>query len=527
MPRLVLPLLALVAGACAPKLPPRAVADPTSLQWSERVDWEEVGPETTGALANYLRVDTINKPGNERDGALYLGALLDRDGIAWELQELPDLGENRANLIARLPAKNPVEPPLCLLSHIDVVPAESASWPDVGQPLSGNIIDGELYGRGALDMKSVGIVQLQAMALLSRLDAPLRRDVILLAVSDEELDNVGMLRLVEEHWDELQCGHVINEGALGVQDALFEGQTVHAISVGEKGVFWVEMVAEGPPGHGSTPLEGEAIQRLRAALDAIDDIKQKPEWHPMMLGLLGEVGRHKGGFLGFVMRRPFLVRTLARGTLMGNPLTRASLTTTVHLTGLDGIEQVNVVPGKARATFDVRTQPGVTGDQVMAELQEATAHVKGISFRVLSDFPANVSEWEGDPVYDAIAGHALEGRPDSVAGPFLSVGFTDSIFARPMGARAYGYAPFVLDEELLATMHGDAERIPVAALQEGARRMFGIVVQSAVDLEAPVPTTIEGARPVPVHSEVLAPPERTTPESAQADPGPDAGTSEP
>jgi acetylornithine deacetylase/succinyl-diaminopimelate desuccinylase-like protein len=457
---------------------------PVSRQWSALVDWAAAGEETVQLLSAYLQVDTVNPPGNETRGARWLGAALDRDGIPWTIYEFaPD----RGSIVARLRADNPTELPLCLLSHIDVVTSHADRWPADKGPLSGVVDpDGFLWGRGALDMKGMGVLELHAMSLLARLKAPLRRDVVLVAVADEEVDNQGMRQLVDHHWSDLNCGHILNEGALGVSDALFDGQTVHAVSVGEKGALWVEMVAEGEPGHGSTPRGDSALDRLRAAMDEVADLEAEPNFHPMMLELLARAGDQHGGASGFVMQRPGLVRSLARGTLMENPLTRASMTTTVHLTGLGGAEAFNVVPPKVSAFYDIRLQPGTDGDEVVHRLRRATAEIPGISFVVHQDFDGAVSEWEGDPVYGAIVAHALDGREGHVAGPFLSVGYTDSIFGRHAGARAYGYVPLVVDADLLATMHGDAERVPVSELKEGVRRMFGMLVEAAVRLDAPV-----------------------------------------
>jgi acetylornithine deacetylase/succinyl-diaminopimelate desuccinylase-like protein len=488
-------LVALTAPACAPKLPPHPPVPDHVRAWQATIDWDEAGAEAVDLLAAYLRVDTSNPPGNETDGARWLGAALDRDGIPWTLHEF---APGRGSIVARLSAQAPTEAPLCLLSHIDVVPAHAEEWSGEHGPFSGTIdADGMLWGRGALDMKALGALELHALTLLARSAAPLRRDVILIAVSDEEVDNQGMLQITGELWPELRCGHVLNEGAYGVRDALVEGQTVHAISVGEKGVAWVEVIARGEPGHGSTPLPDTAIERLRRAIDAIDRRRASPEWHPMMMELLGRVGAHGGGATGFVLSRPALVKSAARGKLMSNPLTRASLTTTFNLTGLRGAEGFNVVPHKAVAAYDIRLLPGVTADDVVAEIRDLVRDIPEIEVQVARHFPAAVSEWRGDPVYDAIASQAVDGRPDAVAGPFLSIGFTDSIFARQLGARAYGYTPIVIDRALLQTMHGHDERVPVAEIREGARRMYGILVQVAVDPVATPRPPVVPRRPAP------------------------------
>ena len=520
-PTLLVPLV-LAAIGCAHRLPEQPPAHPTSLAWRDAVDWESAGPEAEALLAEYLRVDTVNPPGHESRGVTWLGALLDRDGITWE-RTGPD---GRESLIARLPATEGAasgEAPLCLLSHIDVVPAERDEWPEETGPLSGEVDeDGMLWGRGALDMKSLGSAELHVVSLLHRLEVPLRRDVILLAVADEEVSNAGMKHLVAERWEDLRCGHLLNEGGMGARGVLYDDQVLHGVSVGEKGVLWVDMVATGEPGHGSTPVGDSALDRLRTAMDAIDARRVRPSWHPMMMELLARSGAAGGGLTGFVLRRRGLVKSLARSALRDNPVTWASLTTTVHLTGVDGAVAPNVLPGTVRATYDIRIQPGVTHDQVLERLEALTSEVEGITFEVRQTMPTAVSAYEDDPFYDAIIAHILEGRgEDHAAGPFLSVGFTDSVFAREVGTVAYGYAPFVVDGELLRTMHGHRERIPVGELREGTRRLFGMVVQGAADLDAPVavPEDIVWARDVPRAADVLRAASSEAPASAEEEQG--------
>ncbi|MBW1881031.1 MAG: M20/M25/M40 family metallo-hydrolase, partial [Deltaproteobacteria bacterium] len=346
-------------------------------------------------------------------------------------------------------------------------------------PFSGHLDpDGMLWGRGALDMKGMGALELMTLVWLKRLDVPLERDVVLVAVADEEIDNLGMLQLVEEHWDRVGCSHLINEGGLGAQDAVFDGQTLHSISVAEKGVLWVRMVASGEAGHGSTPRSGEAPDRLLEAMEAIARRKPKPRFDPALYELLAAAGRHHGGFTGFVMRSRFLVRLLAKGQLMKNPLTRAAITDTVHLTGMAGGSEPNSVPSQVSATYDCRLLPGTEPDAVLAELRHLTRKVEGIEFEVLHSVSSNGSPWD-DPLYDAIAAYAVEGRPNAAAGPLLSVGFTDSIYARPLGVHAYGYIPFEVNGEELATMHGRDERVSAENVREGLRRLFSIVVDFA------------------------------------------------
>lgn len=441
--------------------------------WRSKVDWEAVGAEATTVLSQYIQVDTVAPPGNELDGALFLRDILDEEGIESILVEH---GDNRASLIGRLRGDGS-KSPICLLSHIDVVPSEEDRW-EV-PPLSGEIRDGYVWGRGALDMKGMAVVELMAMIQLKRLGVPLARDVVLLAVADEELDGLGARTLVNDHWDKIGCSHLINEGGLGVVDALMEGQTMHAISVGEKGTLWVRLVAEGPAGHGSTIEEGEAPARLLEAMELVErKYRPKPRMHDAFFELFRRVGEHRGGLVGALIKGRAGVKMFVQPRLMKDSTTQAAVVDTLHLTGMGGASSVNVVPSEVWAHYDSRLLVGTDPDEQLERLKAITADLEGVRWEVLDVEPANASDWN-DPLFDAIAHYAVEDRPESVAGPVISVGFTDSIYMRPKGVTAYGYVPFILTREEALTMHGHNERVSIENLKEGSRRMFSILVDFA------------------------------------------------
>src|SRR5205823_6200396 len=157
-------------------------------------------------------------------GAEYLARILSAEGIESEIVEF---APGRGSLIARLPASGEgKQKPLCLLSHVDVVPAEADRWPKDTQPFSGAIDkEGTIWGRGALDMKGMGILELMTMIWIHRLKVPLDRELILLAVADEEVDSRGVKEMIKI-WDRIGCSEVVNEGGMGIRNLLFEGQTV-------------------------------------------------------------------------------------------------------------------------------------------------------------------------------------------------------------------------------------------------------------------------------------------------------------
>jgi carboxypeptidase PM20D1 len=182
-----------------------------------------------------------------------------------------------------------------------------------------------------------------------------------------------------------------------------------------------------------------------------------------------------------VLERPLLVRWFVLGKLMAIPPARAALTDTLYLTGLRSPEHSpNVVPSEASAIFDSRLLPGHTADRTLAELRSILGARAELSFRVLHSIPGNESPLD-DPLYQAILHHAARGRPNVAVGPSVSPGFTDSILARPLGTHAYGFVPFEVDGEQLATMHGPNERVSIENLARGVRTMFEIAVDVAVD----------------------------------------------
>ncbi len=484
----------------------------------DAIDWAAAGDQAAAHLSEYIRVDTTNPPGHERRGVDWIAGILATEGIS---AEIVDHGNDRASLVARLPGDGSGTP-LCLLSHVDVVTAEPASW--THPPLSGEIVDGYVWGRGALDMKGMGIVELETVLWLKRNAVPLARDVVLLAVADEEVDGIGMQALVAQ-WDRIGCSHLLNEGGLGLDGALFDGQVLRAggtcevevtdllrrddtlyiagvtyspdfdactttfeldgpdetlaLLDGERAMSWL-VTATGMPGHGSVPdPDVEAPARLLAAMGAVDRrYRADPHIDPAMRELLRNAGRERGGIVRMILGSRVLTGLFVRPRLLREPTTAAAITDTVHLTGMAGANMPNVVPGAVWALYDCRLLPGTTPAEMVERMEWMVRKVPGITVELLDGFESNRSSVD-DPLYARIAHYAVEDRPGHVAGPLLSVGFTDSLYARPLGVHAYGYVPFVVGAVEADSMHGNDERVSVENLREGTRRLYSIVVDFA------------------------------------------------
>lgn len=465
--------LAPLAG-CATTIPKPAGPPPQALRWRDAPDWKAAGDETVQILRDYVRVDTTAPPGNETRGAEFLGAILKREGIAFEIVES---SPGRGNVIAELKGAAD-EKPLCLLSHIDVVTADPSKWSKGKAPLGGTLDEhGVLWGRGTIDMKGLGAIELMTMVLLKRLNVPLKRSVFFLAVADEENGGSGMRFIADERWGDIGCSQVLNEGGIGVKDLFVKGQTVHAISVGEKGVLWLRMTAHGEPGHGSTPIPGRAPDRLLRALARIRARPIEPNVHPALYDLMARAGEDAGGIKGFVLARPFLIRTLAMGDLLGSPEARAAVTDTVNVTGFEGRRAPNVVPSEVSAILDCRTLPQSRAVDMLAELRRVVDDPK-VTFEILELSPGTESPWS-DPLFDALVRNAVDGRPNVVAGPAISPGTTDSRVLRALGVRAYGLVPFEVTRGELAGVHGNDERVSVENVHRGLRLVYRTVVDVA------------------------------------------------
>jgi len=220
--------------------------------------------EATRLLMEYVRIDTSNPPGDTRKAADFLAGILEREGIPVTRYES---APGKAIIYARLKAT--VSPPsgkaIVLLHHMDVVPADRAQWKT--DPFVPTIQDGELWGRGAMDMKGQGVAQLVAFLMLKRQNVPRSRDVILMAEPDEEVGGaLGARWMIANHYAELDPEYVIDEGGFGSRDLFAPGKLVYGVSVAEKKIVWLKLRAEGVAGHGSQPTDQNPNDRLVKAL---------------------------------------------------------------------------------------------------------------------------------------------------------------------------------------------------------------------------------------------------------------------
>lgn len=448
--RSALAMLCLLVAAPVPAQVPATVLQDQAVQW----------------LQSYIRVDTINPPGNEAAGVQFFKAILDAEGIPYETAES---APGRGNIWARLEGGD--QPALMLLHHMDVVPANKASWHT--DPLSGEIKDGYVYGRGALDTKSSGILHLAAFVALHRSKMALNRDVIFVATADEEAGGFFGVGWLVKNRPELfkGVGYVINEGAGG---RIQGGRTQFGIEVTQKIPYWLHLTARGEPGHGSTPRASSAVTTLIAALERLRQHQFEPRIVPAVAAYFKGIApaappawRERYANISTAIRRPGVLAELQRD----DPGLHTLVRNTCSITRLGGSEKINVVPPEAWAEIDCRLLPDQDPKLFLAEVGRVVG--ANIQIETIMGFTPAVSSANTE-LYSVLETVCREHFPGAPVVPSVLGGFTDSHFLRDLGITAYGFIPVVIPVEDEGTIHGNNERISVENVRRGVTMMWEI-----------------------------------------------------
>lgn len=420
-----------------------------------------------------LRIDTTNPPGNELPAAELLADELSEAGLdPVVLQSRP----GRGNVVARLRGTGEL-PPLLLTAHLDVVEAEPSSW--AHPPFCGEVHEGCLWGRGAIDMKNMAAMSVAILTRLAREGATPKRDLIFAGVADEEAGcREGSLWLCDNHRELVESEFAIGEGGgFNIQVA---GKTFFTVQVAEKGVCWVRARATGEPGHGSMPREDSAVVRLSEAIARLG-----------RRGLPRHASAEVEGFVNALASNlPTPLRPVIR--MLGSPTFgpgvlnvlpdasvkrafRALLGNTASPTVLRAGNKTNVIPGFAEAEIDGRTLPGQTEADFLRELGEVMG--ADIELDVLHSLPPVVTEPKESTLYSVIHEVMAERAPRAPVVPFVLQGFTDAKAFTSIGAKWYGFAPVRLPPTIrFADMfHGHDERIPVDGLAWGTETLMAVV----------------------------------------------------
>ena len=418
--------------------------------------------EVVEICRNLLRIDTTNYgdgsgPG-ERKAAEHVAALLDEVGIEATLVE-SDPG--RTSLVARWGGSGgTARDPLLLHGHLDVVPADAKDWQV--DPFSGEIRDGYLWGRGAVDMKDFDAMLLSVVRARARAGAVPQRPIVLCFTADEEAGgHRGAQHLVDNHADLLEgCTEAIGE--VGGFSTTVRGRRLYLIEAAEKGMAWMRLTAKGNAGHGSMRHPDNAVTELAAAVARLGRHEWPVRLTPSMQVLLSAVGE-----LADVEATPENAEALVEEFGSAARMLGAVIRHSTNPTMLSAGYKVNVVPGEATAHVDGRFLPGYE-DEFFDTLAELLG--ERISVDYVSRQHGLETTFDGHLV-DAITASLLAEDPEAVVAPYLMSGGTDAKHWKKLGVRSFGFAPLRLpaDLDFTALFHGVDERVPVAALEFGSR----------------------------------------------------------
>jgi acetylornithine deacetylase/succinyl-diaminopimelate desuccinylase-like protein len=417
--------------------------------------------EVVEICRDLIRIDTSNfgddsGPG-ERKAAEHVAGLLEEVGIETRTYESEP---GRTSVMARWGGEEGEG--LLLHGHLDVVPAEASDWRH--DPFAGEVEDGYLWGRGAVDMKDFDAMLLAVVRQRQREGRVPSRPVVLCFTADEEAGgHRGAEVLVNEHPEEFE-GVTAAVGEVGGFSTTVRDQRIYLVEAAEKGMAWMKLTARGTAGHGSMINRDNAVTRITAAVARLGAHEWPVRLTPTMQVLLGVVADLAGTEVTPENARELVSEFGGASRMLG-----AVLSNTVNPTMLSAGYKVNVVPTEASAHVDARSLPGYE-DEFRDTLRELLGD--GIDVEYLSDQQPWETPYDGELV-DAMHRSLLAEDPDAIVAPYLMSGGTDAKHFRKLGMRSYGFAPLRLpaDLDFTALFHGVDERVPTDALEFGVRVM--------------------------------------------------------
>jgi acetylornithine deacetylase/succinyl-diaminopimelate desuccinylase-like protein len=441
-------------------------------------DTTALAKDAQGWLADLIRINTTNPPGNEEQAAKYVAAVLEKEGITPEILELTP---GRSAVVARIRSTALADPSksLLLVAHMDVVGVDKSKW--TVDPFAAVIKDGYLYGRGAIDDKGMLATNLAAFIALKRSTVHLNRDVIFLATADEENSGEASIRfLIAKYWDKFAAGYALNEGGNVV---LEKGKVQYvAVQASEKVSLKVRLIARGTPGHASMPTKDNPIVHLSAAIAKIGAYSAPVHLNTIVRRYFEGLAPLQDDEVGKWMRS---MDTSDRGEHAqrvisdANPQWNAMMRDTISPTMLSAGVRANVIPAEAEATLNIRLLPGDTIDVLLGELTKLVNDPL-VKFEVQPNggLAAPPSSLEND-LYGVISKVASEEYGGAQVLPYQSPWATDSSQLRLHNVQAYGLWPYPLTDEDLRRMHGNDERIPLASFTKGVAVLARIVAEFA------------------------------------------------
>jgi acetylornithine deacetylase/succinyl-diaminopimelate desuccinylase-like protein len=419
-------------------------------------------------VRQFLRIDTSNPPGNEERAVLFLEAILKKEGINSSIFS-PSPG--RANIMARIAGKKKGKP-VILLSHIDVVPANENDWDT--DPFGGALINGFVYGRGAIDMKTQALCQLLAFIRYNQDGVTPERDMIYLATCDEEVGGkYGVEYMLKKVPQFRNASFVLSEGGFIKE----EGDFTHAqVSVAEKKLSQFIIKASGTGGHGSIPHKDSANEKIINASARILSYQWPLKPTAVASAYLDGIfkGKKEKGYV-FGQLKEALKNKRFRDYMEDVPLYNALLRNTVTPTILKGGEKINVIPTESSASFDARLLPTEKHEAFFKRIGQLAG--KDVELLRVNESVGKTAPSGYNNSYFKGIRSVVEGmeRKDLPVLPYITTGATDLRYFRDLGITAYGFFPIILSSDEILRMHGKNERISVENIHKGLEGTYQIV----------------------------------------------------
>ena len=425
-------------------------------------------------LADLIRFDTTNPPGNESACIAYVQRLVEEAGVETRIVAKDDA---RPNLVARVPGAGEA-PPLLLYGHVDVVTTAGQQW--AHPPFGGELVDGWVWGRGALDMKGGVAMLVDAFLRAARGELKPRGDVILAVLSDEENGgDFGARFLAEEHAD-LFDGVKHALGEFGGARMPVGGRSFYPIQVAEKQICWLKGTVHGPGGHAAIGVRGSAMGKVGRILARLDSGRLPVHVTPVVRAQIEAMADAMPRPQSLLLRSlldPRLAEIALRAPLPElRPLDRA-LRNTVSATIVHGGSKINVVPSEVELELDARSLPGFGPTDVIREIHSLVGPELELEVVRHDPYPAHSDLSQ----LDTLSAILRELDPDAVPVPMLQVGVTDGRFFASIGIQTYGFLPLKLPDgfDFLKVIHAADERVPADAVRFGAEAVGRVLERYA------------------------------------------------
>jgi acetylornithine deacetylase/succinyl-diaminopimelate desuccinylase-like protein len=431
------------------------------------IEDKQIVEDATSLLRDLIRIDTSNPPGNEAKAAEFLSDYLMKEGLESEILESD---EGRGSIITRYLGEG--ERSLMLLSHLDVVPAKHQKGWSV-DPFSGVVKDGFVWGRGALDCKSLVAIEALTLTYLKREGFKPKGTLLFTSVADEEQGgDMGAKWLVENHPEKVRVDLLINEG--GGEALPIHGRNHYVVQVAEKGVFWTRLRTKGTSGHASRPWLGEnALHKMSRVIDKLGSYKPPQQALNVVQSFVSKIDDDPP------TADPDAL--LARAKKMDetvHEMVKAMLQMTIVPTMIKAGVKENIIPDECEAVVDCRLLPGQDSRYLKEQFTEALGSLEGLEIEPIQRDSGTISPHDTE-LFRIIEELTLKADPEARCVPFMALGGTDSRFFREkFGTVAYGFQPLKMDLPLDVFMklpHGVDERISQDNLVYGTRFLVNLV----------------------------------------------------